>query len=625
MKALIFNSGLGSRLGKLTEHRPKSMVELGDGETIFHRQLRVLSSVGVREVVVTTGPHADMLEGVASEYEALGCTFHFVNNPVYDRTNYIYSMWLARELLRGQEVLMLHGDLVFDAAYVAELLALPAGSYGSVDPELLLPEKDFKARVINGEVLEVGVNTWGEDCLAFQAMYRLTPRAMDTWLEKVDAFVEGGETGVYAENAANAVFSEMHVKAHPYTGHVLEEIDTPEDLLRVSTAIRARDFSDQPVFMLDDSGCNLVSGNAAGVVSRLPEPGKIVASSGLSRPLIVADPFLTKGMLEDLLGNDVFTVFSDYSPNPSDEQVRKGVHVYRDNGCDGVISVGGGSAIDVAKCIKLWCGVPGDGSGANVNNPRYCDCEAGYSGVKHIAVPTTAGTGSESTHFAVVYVDGEKSSVSSDCLQPDMAILVPSLIKGLPDYQKKSTMLDALCQAIESYWSVASCAESREYSARAIPLIMDNWSSYMSGDLDATKSIALAANLAGKAINLTTTTAAHAMSYKLTSLYGIAHGHAVAMCLPYSWNILLERGDDVTKQRLKEIDALMTGCYSRETGIGLKSFEELYESLGLPIPTANSEDCVKLAESVNPQRMSNFPIRLTKAELKEAYTAILGF
>jgi choline kinase len=293
MQALIFNSGLGSRLGHLTENRPKSMVELGSGETIFHRQLRVLTSVGIRTFVVTTGPFPQMLEETAREFEKAGCTFHFVNNPVYDQTNYLYSMWLARDLLRGKETLLLHGDLVFDAAYVEGLLALPAGSYGSVDPALPLPEKVFKARVADGEVREVGVNTWGDDCLTFQAMYRLAPEAMDIWLDEVDAFVQRGETSVYAENAANEVFTRMHVVTHPYTGHVLEEIDTPEDLARVSAMIRAKDFADQPVFELGEGETTLFEGSAAGRVLTTPRLGHVLEDCGLVRPLVVADGFLT--------------------------------------------------------------------------------------------------------------------------------------------------------------------------------------------------------------------------------------------------------------------------------------------------------------------------------------------
>ena len=624
MRALVFNSGLGSRLGRLTADRPKCLVRLGSGETILHRQLRVLSSVGVREFVVTTGPYPDLVEAECRPFEASGCRFSFVRNDSYAETNYIYSMWLARDLVAGGDLLVLHGDLVFDAGYVAGLLALPEGSYGSVDPALPVPEKDFSVEVEDGLVRRVGVGIEGENLMAFQAMYRLTAEAVDVWLGSVAEFVARGETGVYAEDAANEVFGEMHVLAHSYAEHVLEEVDTPEDLARVSAMVRARDFADQPAWLLAPTGTELVSGSPAGRAGRPPRPGRVVGDRGLSRPLVVADPFLSRCGLEALLGPGDWPTFSGYSPNPTYGQVLDAVRAYREGGCDSVVSVGGGSAMDVAKCVKLWAGMPGDGSGRDGGNPRYCDVEPPFSDVAHVAVPTTAGTGSESTHFAVVYVDGEKRSVAADCLQPDTALLVPGLLEGLPDYQRRSTMLDALCQAIESHWSVASSPESRAYSSRAIPMVMGCWEAYLAGDSGAAAAMHVAANLAGRAINLTTTTLAHAMSYKLTSLYGLAHGHAVALCMPFAWRMLLERGDEKTRDLLREVDTLVTGDGGAALGSGLAEFEWLVSRLDLPaFAGATEADLNLLVRSVNPQRMGNYPVELTVNEFRKAYGTIL--
>ncbi len=598
------------------------MVELPNGETIFHRQLRLLHACGIREYVVTTGPFSEQIEQVSSEFECKGCSFRFVRNRAYDETNYIYSMWLAREELLGDDVLMLHGDLVFDAAYVEGLLALPGGSYGSVDPTLPLPEKDFKARVVGGEVREVGVGTWGEGCVAFQAMYRLAPEAMRAWLGRVDDFVRRGDTGVYAEDAANEVFGRMRVQAHAYTGHVLEEVDTPEDLERVGSMIRMSDFASQPVLSLGENGVSVVGGRPAGRVAAASDAPSLMDALGIRRPLVVADGFLGRDGIVEVLGTGEFEAFSGYAPNPTYEQVLSAVMAYRSSGCDSIVSLGGGSAIDVAKCVKLWAGLPGDGSGSDSKNRRFCEREACYSAMPHLAIPTTAGTGSESTHFAVVYVDGAKTSVAHDCMHPDAALLVPGLLAGLPAYQRKATMLDALCQAIESYWSVNSCEESREYSRRAIPEIVRVARRYVCGDPSTYREMALAANLAGKAINLTTTTLPHAMSYKLTSLYGIAHGHAVALCMPFAWRMLMERGDEMTQSRLSELSELMTGDVASSPVEGLGVFEALYGALGLQAPVITEEDLDVLSTSVNPQRLANYPIKLSKDELREAYRAI---
>ena len=621
MKALIFNSGLGSRLGELTANNPKCMVELSNGETIFGRQIRVLTQCGIRDFVVTTGPFEEQLKAVAAGFEGRGACFAFVPNPVYRETNYIYSMYLAREELRGEDILLLHGDLVFDAAYVQAILDAPESSLGSVNPALPLPEKDFKARIADGEVREVGVGIFGDDCTAFQALYKLSAESLDLWLDAVEKFIECGNTGVYAENAANTVFEQMHVKAFSYENHCCEEIDTPEDLVRVSEQIRLLDFEQQPVFMCKDGCLDLADGAVVGTLRGVEDLSELLTALGMVRPLIVADAFFADGIGE--LFDGAFAgcpVFSGYAPNPRYEEIVAGVEVFRTADCDGLISLGGGSAIDVAKCIKLFSPLEGDGY-----EQRFTSMKAGFSPIPHVAIPTTAGTGSESTHFAVTYIDGSKISVAHPCIHPDAVVLAPSFLMGLPLYQKKSTMLDALAQAIESYWSRRSCVESRTHSRVAIPVIMDNYGAYLAGDTAAAERIMRAANQAGKAINITTTTAAHAMSYKITSLYGFAHGHAVAMCLPFTWRVLLERGSEDVRAKLAEIDALMTGSDCAPLGAGLEVFEQLFASLGLPYgPDDSGNHLEELVASVNIERLSNFPVTLSADDLRAGYQQILS-
>lgn len=623
MKALIFNSGLGSRLGELTKDRPKSMVRLGSGETIFHRQLRVLSSCGVREFVVTTGPFAGMLEAEAAEFAAAGCSFDFVENPRYAETNYIYSMWLARGLLReGGPFLVLHGDLVFDAEYAQAVVDSPLPSLGSVNAALPLPEKDFKARVAGGEVREVSVGIFDGDCVAFQPFYKLSQEAMGTWLDAVDCFVGAGDTGVYAENAANGVFPEMRVAAFGYEGHFVEEVDTPEDLERVSGGIRLFDFAQQPVYRVSCGSAELVGGCAPARLRGSGDVAGVLSALGMHRPLVVTAPFFgSLGVAGALDAAGVpYSTFTDFEANPTYEDVARALGAYRSAGCDSLLSVGGGSAIDIAKCVKQLLAMPEGAVGE--------DLKAGdlpWSGVPHVAVPTTAGTGSESTHFAVCYVGGAKVSVANDCLQPDAALLDASNLAGLPIYQKKCTMLDALCQAVESYWSARSRDESRAYSAEAIPAITGGAEAYLAGDEGAAWEVMRAANLAGKAINLTTTTAPHAMSYKLTSMYGIPHGHAVAMCMPHCWRVLLERADGGLRGRLAEIAALMTGDPDAAPEDGLAAFEALFAGLGIAATVEGAPgDVEALASSVNLQRLSNFPIGLSGEEIEGMYRQIVA-
>ena len=214
--------------------------------------------------------------------------------------------------------------------------------------------------------------------------------------------------------------------------------------------------------------------------------------------------------------------FSDFQPNPLYESVVKGVEIFHENKCGLIAAVGGGSAIDVAKCIKLYSNMD--------SSENYLKQQIVPNDVPLFAVPTTAGTGSEATRYAVIYYNGAKQSVTDYSCIPSTVLFDASALKTLPMYQKKATMMDALCHAIESFWSVNSNEESMGYSQQAIEMIVANKASYLANEDAGNENMLKAANIAGKAINITQTTAGHAMCYKLTSLYGIAHGHAAAPC-----------------------------------------------------------------------------------------------
>ena len=221
--------------------------------------------------------------------------------------------------------------------------------------------------------------------------------------------------------------------------------------------------------------------------------------------------------------------FTEFTSNPLYEQISKGIELFKSEDCDGILAIGGGSPMDVAKCIKLAV-LAKEGNDAIIP-PLVNTCvEIDGTKIPFIAIPTTAGTGSESTHNAVMYYEGAKQTVTNDGILPDYVFLEPSVLKSLSQYQKKCTMMDALCQGIESWWSVNSTEESYEYSRKTIELIMQNWEKYIfENDDQAAANVMLGANYSGRAINITQTTAAHAMSYKITSLYGFPHGHAVAV------------------------------------------------------------------------------------------------
>lgn len=353
---------------------------------------------------------------------------------------------------------------------------------------------------------------------------------------------------------------------------------------------------------------------------------------GVTNVFVVCDssfPFLNiKSDIENM--GKPHVLFSDFTPNPLYEQVCKGIDLFQITKCDSILAVGGGSAIDVAKCIKLAV-LAKEGNASLIPPLVSTRVECDGSKIPFIAIPTTAGTGSESTHNAVMYYEGTKQTVTNDGVLPDYAILEPSVLKTLPLYQKKCTMMDALCQGIESWWSVNSTGESYEYSRKTIELIMANWRKYIfENDDEAADNIMLAANYGGRAINITATTAAHAMSYKITSLYKLPHGHAVAVCLPEIWKYMIDhydncidsRGKDYLEKKFDEISKAM-GCSNPLDAI--TTFEQMMAEMELknPVAVERNVELKALSTSVNPVRLKNNPIGIDEKEAYKLYSIIV--
>lgn len=320
-----------------------------------------------------------------------------------------------------------------------------------------------------------------------------------------------------------------------------------------------------------------------------------------------------------------YVVFDEFTPNPLYEDVCKGVDIFNVEHCDTILAVGGGSSMDVAKCIKLYSKMSKD--------RLYLDQDYKDTGIKLIAVPTTAGTGSESTRYAVIYYDGKKQSVTHDSIIPNIAILEPRVLKTLPLYQKKCTMLDALCQGIESWWSVNSTDESKAYSKIAVETIMKWWNEYIFENTDeAAIHIMEAANYAGRAICITQTTAPHAFSYKITSMYNLPHGHAVAVCLPEIWQFMLSnldkcldgRGEVYLCDIFLQIASAM-GCSTPEQAIA--KFCQMMTDMEMASPTSDlshrTSDLNVLTSSVNPIRLKNNPVELDRENIKTLYEIIV--
>ena len=228
MKALILNSGAARRLKPLTDHLPKCLLEV-NGKSILQRQIELLLSVGVKKYIITTGPLQDKIINHVKEKFPAELDVVFTNNPKFETTNYIYSMWLARNEIDDDDILLLHGDLVFEKSVVQKIVKQRRSSV-IVDRAAPLPEKDFKGSIQNGKVREIGIDVGGKDVAFLLPLYFWTKEDFQLWMDHIEKFVKNNNTSCYAENAFNEISETIDLIPLDIVNEFCMEIDTLDDL-----------------------------------------------------------------------------------------------------------------------------------------------------------------------------------------------------------------------------------------------------------------------------------------------------------------------------------------------------------------------------------------------------------
>ena len=268
MKALILNSGLGSRMGVLTSNHPKCMTEINSKDTILSRQLKQIANSGIKEVIITTGYYDEVLINYCESLD-IPLQFNFIKNPIYDNSNYIYSIYCAKDYL-DDDIVLMHGDLVFETE-VFEKLLLSESSCMAVSSTLPLPQKDFKAQIKDGKVIRVGIDLF-TDAIEAQALYKLNKEDWKLWLHEIIEFCEKGNTHVYAEEALNALEGRANIMAMDVGDLLCSEVDTPEDLLLVSTKLK--EIESRTVYMCFST--DIIHGGHIAIISKAQKLGKLI-------------------------------------------------------------------------------------------------------------------------------------------------------------------------------------------------------------------------------------------------------------------------------------------------------------------------------------------------------------
>ena len=333
MKALILNSGLGSRMGSITDSHPKCMTEIGNNQTILSRQLRMLADMGIDDVIMTTGPFENVLVNYCNSLE-LPIKITFVKNYNYKDTNYIYSIYCAKDYL-DDSILLLHGDLVFEYE-VLEKIIEHEGSCMPISSTLPLPEKDFKAVVDNGYVKKVGVEFFN-DAFSTQAIYKLEKSDWKIWLDEICSFCKKGETGVYAEKALNEVTDKCQIKAVDVYNLLCAEIDNVEDLSIVTAKLK--EVESRTVYMCLST--DVIHGGHISLIKKAQRLGKLIIGvlsdeavvSYRRLPLVPASE--RKIMFENIAGVYKVVYQDTLSYTDNIRKYRPDIVVHGDDWCSG--------------------------------------------------------------------------------------------------------------------------------------------------------------------------------------------------------------------------------------------------------------------------------------------------
>lgn len=316
-----------------------------------------------------------------------------------------------------------------------------------------------------------------------------------------------------------------------------------------------------------------------------------------------------KSLMDAVLSNKEVTRFNGFANNPNMDDVKKGVALFQTTDAQCIIAIGGGSVMDMAKLVR-----------------HYADK---YE-LPIIAIPTTAGTGAEVTHFAVCYIDGAKQSIADSRMRPEHCLLVPELTLNNSDYLTACTGFDAFAQSIEAYWNINATEISDAFAEKALANLLPALTEVVvahHNTLENREKLLLGAMLSGEAINITKTTAPHAVSYTLTTEYSYPHGHAVALTFPYFFDHFVHAtkenycGSDFEKysQKMQRLLKLLHISEGTDLYVWMR---KLRDALCLGYNPKQPFDDSVVVKGVNLERAKNSPCHLNESIIAQAVASI---
>lgn len=318
--------------------------------------------------------------------------------------------------------------------------------------------------------------------------------------------------------------------------------------------------------------------------------------------------------------------WSEFRANTDAADLIEGLRLVEELRPDAVVGIGGGSAMDMAKLLCAYQGITDE---AKLHEAIRAGGSVVDRRMKLVLAPTTSGSGAEATHFAVVYIGEKKFSMAGPAMLPDTVILDPALTTSAAPYQRAASGIDAFAQAVESLWSAGGDDASRGFAVAALGELVPALPDFVgTGSIESATRMAVGSHLAGRAIDVSKTTAAHAMSYGITKTYGLPHGHAVALTLQYFIEAHAAAGVEalqpgVSAERHAEAMSVIVSALGADSAREARDrFVGLAADCGLSLNLAEFgiTDRAKMAEltsRVNVERMGNNPVVFTADSLTD--------
>jgi len=228
MKVILLNAGIGKRLGALTKSKPKCLVKITDNATILDYQLKNFLKCNLKNIIMLTGPFENQIrKHIELNYPSLN--IQYIQNPIYNKTNYIYTLYLVKNII-NEDVILVHGDLIFSALILRDIINFKEKNCVLVNKEIPPPKKDFKALIIDERVVKISVDVSGPKSAFLAPLYKMTNQFFRSWLDQISAFVNANKLNYYAEDALNEILNQLDLKPFYINDINCKEIDDLEDL-----------------------------------------------------------------------------------------------------------------------------------------------------------------------------------------------------------------------------------------------------------------------------------------------------------------------------------------------------------------------------------------------------------